>query len=61
MIIPRMKSLDTENRTLFENYMDRLNQLKFNPFELNNDIALSNNNTHLGHVLNTSVLVVNRY
>jgi hypothetical protein len=41
--------------------MDRLNQLKFNPFKFNNDIALCDSNANLDHVLDTNRLKCNYY
>ena len=45
-----------DNNTLSERDMDRLNQLKLNPFYLNKDIAMCESNVNLDNVLDTNRL-----
>jgi hypothetical protein len=51
--------LDASKSNLSEEHI--LNQLKFNPFKFNNDIALCDSNANLDHVLGTNRLKCNYY
>jgi hypothetical protein len=46
---------------LSQDDMDRLNQLKFNPFESNDNIALNENNTNLDNTLQINKISCNYY
>jgi hypothetical protein len=46
---------------LSQDDMDRLNQLKFNPFESSDNIALNENNTNLDNTLQINKISCNYY
>ena len=57
---PEFTAINNENR-FSQSDMDRLSQLRFNPFETNQNFALSDNNVELDLSFNTNIIQCDYY